>query len=171
MNKHLSSRSISLYALAVAVGAVLVLLLGAYGLTRYFSRGEVMGRVEVAGTPLGGFDQEQTLTALVGVEDDFTGRPAVFNIEGKFVSLDPPEAGLDIDEQAIADLAFQVGRGGNVFSEFTWWLGHIFDTVQIPVRGTIDQEAIDAVFDTWDAEVIALPTSPGAVLLDDGHPV
>jgi vancomycin resistance protein YoaR len=171
MNKHLSTRNLSLSALAVAIGAVVMLLLVSYGVTRYVSRGEIMGRVEVAGTQIGGLDEERALTALLVVEEEYLRRPAVFNIEGKFVSLDPPEAGLDIDEQTITDHAMQVGRGGNVVSEFVWWLTHIFDTVQIPVRGAIDEVAIEAVFDGWDSEVIALPNSPGGVTLEDGQPV
>jgi vancomycin resistance protein YoaR len=170
MNKHLSSRSTPLNALVVAIVAVLVLLFTAYGLTRLLSRGEVMGRVEVAGTPIGGLDEGQALSALLGVEDDFVSRPAVFNIEGKFVSMQPPEAGLDIDEQAIADEAMRIGRNGNVFSEFAWWFGHVFDRVQLPVRGSVDDVAIEAVFDTWDSEVISLPASPGGVLLEEGEP-
>jgi vancomycin resistance protein YoaR len=171
MNKHLSTRNLSLSALAVAIGAVVMLLLVSYGITRYVSRGEIMGRVEVAGTQIGGLDEERALTALIVVEEEYLRRPAVFNIEGKFVSLDPPEAGLDIDEQTITDHAMQVGRGGNVVSEFVWWLTHIFDTVQLPVRGAIDEVAIEAVFDGWDSEVIALPNSPGGVTLEDGQPV
>ncbi|MGH8872012.1 MAG: VanW family protein [Acidimicrobiia bacterium] len=171
MNKHLSSRITPLNALVVALSAVLVLLLLAYGLTRLVSRGEVMGRVEVAGTQIGGLNEEQALSALVGVEDEHLNRPAVFNIEGKYVSMQPPEAGLDVDEQAIADQALQIGRSGNVFSEFGWWLTHIFDTIHLPVRGSVDDVAIEAVFDMWDSEVIALPASPGGVTLDDGRPV
>ncbi|HSO50149.1 MAG TPA: VanW family protein, partial [Acidimicrobiia bacterium] len=155
----------------MAIGAVVMLLLVSYGVTRYVSRGEIMGRVEVAGTQIGGLDEERALTALIVVEEEYLRRPAVFNIEGKFVSLDPPEAGLDIDEQTITDHAMQVGRGGNVVSEFVWWLTHIFDTVQLPVRGAIDEVAIEAVFDGWDSEVIALPNSPGGVTLEGGQPV
>ena len=110
MNKHLSSRSTPLNALVVAISAVLVFLFVGYGATRLLSRGEVMGRVEVAGTPIGGLDEGQALSALLAVEDAFVSRPAVFNIEGKFVSMQPPEAGLDVDEQAIADEAMLIGR-------------------------------------------------------------
>ncbi len=170
MNKHLSSRITPLNALAVAVGAVLVLILAAYGATRFLSRGEVMGRVEVAGTPIGGLDEGQALSALLAVEDAFVSRPAVFNIEGKFVSIQPPEAGLDINEQAIADEAMRIGRNGNVFSEFAWWFGHVFDTVQLPVRGSVDDVDIEAVFDVWDSDVISIPASPGGVVLEEGLP-
>ena len=115
MKKHLSAVKTPLGALVVGVAGLLLLLFTAYGLTRLASRGEVMGRVEVAGTQIGGLDEEQALSALLAVEEEYLGRPAVFNIEGKFVSMPPaPEAGLDIDEQAIADEALLVGRNGNV---------------------------------------------------------
>ncbi len=170
MNKHRFAPEFSLRALAVALGAVLLLVLVFYGLTRFASKGEVMGRVEVAGTQIGGLDEEQALTALVAVEDEFLARPAVFNVEGKFVSVQPPEVGLDIDSQAITDDALMVGRGGNVISEFVWWLTHIFETVTLPVQGAVDEIDIEAVFDAWDAEVIALPAVSGAVVLVDGQP-
>ncbi len=170
MSKLRFPRRFSLSALGVAIGLVVVFLLACYGLTRFASRGEVMGRVEVAGTALGGLDTEQALTALVAVEDTFVSRPAVFSIEGKFASIQPAEAGLDIDEEAIADEAMMVGRGGNPISEFAWWLTHIFSTVEIPIRGSIDPTHVEAVFDTWDAEVIALPANQGGVTLVDGQP-
>ncbi len=170
MSKLRFPRRFSLSALGVAIGLVVVFLLACYGLTRFASRGEVMGRVEVAGTALGGLDTEQALTALVAVEDTFVSRPAVFSIEGKFASIQPAEAGLDIDEEAIADEAMMVGRGGNPISEFAWWLTHIFSTVEIPIRGSVDATHVEAVFDTWDAEVIALPANQGGVTLVDGQP-
>jgi vancomycin resistance protein YoaR len=170
MKKQLSSVSTPLGALVVGVVGLLVLLFAAYGLTRLASRGEVMGRVEVAGTQIGSLDEEQALSSLLAVEEEYLGRPAVFNIEGKFVSIQPSEAGLEIDEQAIADEALLVGRNGNVFSEFGWWISHIFDTVDVPVRGSVDDVAIEGVFDTWDSDVVALPPSPGGVTLAEGRP-
>jgi vancomycin resistance protein YoaR len=170
MNKHLSSTKGSLNALAIAIGAVLLALIGAYCLTRFASRGEVMGRVEVAETPIGGLDEPQALTALIVVEDEYLTRPAVFNVDGKFVSVDPPETGLEIDKDAIVTDALMVGRSGNPFKQFTWWLGHIFSTVDIPVRGSVDEPAMTAVFDYWDSDVIALPVDPGSVFLDSGQP-
>lgn len=170
MKKHLSSVSTPLGALVVGVAGVVLLLLAAYGLTRLVSRGEIMGRVEVASTPIGGLDEEQALSALLAVEEEYLGRPAVFNIEGKFVSMQPSEAGLEINEQAIADEAMLVGRTGNVFYQFGWWISHIFETVEVPVRGSVDDVAIAEVFDAWDAEVIALPPSLGGVVLTEGRP-
>jgi vancomycin resistance protein YoaR len=170
MKRHLSWIRTPLGALAVGAAGILLLTLSAYGLTRLASRGEVMGRVEVASTQIGGLNEEQALSALLAVEEEYLARPAVFNVDGKFASIQPSEAGLEINEQAIADEALLVGRNGNPFSEFAWWITHIFDTVRVPVRGAVDDVAIDAVFDSWDTEVIALPATPGGVTLVDGIP-
>jgi hypothetical protein len=149
------------------LGAIFALLLGLYGLTRFLSRGEVMGRVEVASTPIGGLQTEQALTALVAVEEIYVTRPAIFTLDGAVVNVLPPEAGLDIDEEAIVDDAMSVGRQGNPISQFMWWLGHIFATVEVPVSGSVNAEAVEEVFDYWDAEVIASPANQGGVELVD----
>ncbi len=168
MNKHLESRMSPWTASAIIAGAVLVILLGAYGLTRAVSRGEVMGRVEVAGTPVGGLDRERVLIALVSVEEAYLARAVAVTIEDKVVSLDPPEAGLDLNEESIADNAMAVGRTGKLITEFWWWLTHAFSTVEVPVTGSVDPEAMAEVFDTWDTEVISRPANHGGLTLIDG---
>jgi len=122
-----------------------------------------MGRVEVASTPIGGLDTDQALSALVAVEDIYLTRPAIFTLDGKVVSVLPREAGLDIDETTIVQDAMAVGRQGNVVSQFAWWLGHLFATVEVPVSGSVEDEAVDAIFDVWDTDVIASPASQGGV--------
>jgi hypothetical protein len=77
MKKHLSAVRTPLGALIVGAAGLVLLLLTAYGLTRLASRGEVMGRVEVSDTQIGGLDEEQALSALVGVEEEYLGRPAL----------------------------------------------------------------------------------------------
>ncbi len=169
MNQHVSTRLNIWVALALGLGATVTLLLGLYALTRVMSRGEVMGRVEVAGTPIGGMDPDQALTAMVAVEDVYVRRPAIFNLEGEVVSVLPPEAGLEIDEDTIVADAMKVGREGNQISQFFWWLGHIFSTVEVPVSGSTDDASVDAIFDGWDADVIATPANQGGVELVDGE--
>jgi len=122
-----------------------------------------MGRVEVASTPIGGLATDQALSALVAVEDVYLTRPAIFTLDGKVVSVLPREAGLDIDEMRIVQDAMAVGRQGNVVSQFAWWLGHLFSTVEVPVSGSVEDEAVDVIFDVWDTDVIASPANQGGV--------
>ena len=117
MHDYVSFRKSPKTASAIlAIGVVLLFLL-AYGATRFVSRGEVMGRVEVAGVQLGGLDRDTALGTMVQVEEAFSARTAVFTIEGSTVQLPPPEVGLDIDENSIVGTAMKVGRTGNPFSE------------------------------------------------------
>ena len=168
MSKHLASRTTRWNTPALIVSAVAILFLGAYGLTRVASRGEVMGRVEVAGTPIGGLDGERALIALVTVEEAYAARPASFIVDGSIVSLAPPEGGFNLDEESIVRNAMAVGRQGSLLSQFWWWLTHVLSTVEVPVAGSVDPEAMAAVFDSWDAEVISLPSNPGRLILTFG---
>lgn len=143
------------------------LLLGLYGLNRIVSRGKVMGSVEVASTPLGGLDTDQALSAVLGVEEAYSTRPAIFTLDGKVVNIVPSEAGLDLDDEAIVADAMAVGREGNPISQFFFWLNHLFTTVEIPVQGSVDHESLEAVYDTWDSEVIADPAIEGGIDLTE----
>ena len=168
MNKHLKSRTSPWIAAALITGAVAILFLGAYGLTRAASRGEVMGRVEVAGTPIGGLDRESALIALVAVEEAYAARTAWFIVDGGVVSLSPREVGFDLDEESIVRNAMAVGRSGSLTSQFWWWLTHVLSTVVVPVAGSVDPKATAEVFDSWDTEVISLPPNPGRLILTFG---
>jgi hypothetical protein len=129
-----------------------------------------MGRVEVAGVQLGGLDRDTALGTMVQVEEAFSARTAVFTIEGATVQLPPPEVGLDIDENAIVGTAMKVGRTGNPFSEFWWWLTHIVSNHTISLLGTIDPELVDITLTEWETSVIAEPTVPGGIILVDNEP-
>lgn len=171
MHKHLQSRNLVWLALAVLVGGVLAFVLGSYAITRMTSRDQVMGRVTVAGTPIGGLDVDSATAAILLVEERYVNRPAIFKVEGKIVSVDPHEAGFDLNESVILSEALSIGRAGNPFEQFTWWLGHIFSTVEVPVQGSIEESDIGHVYDFWDGEVISMPSSPGGVALEDGSMV
>ena len=163
MKQLLSIRITPWTVAALIAGGLIALTLIAYGTTRLMSANEVMGRVTVAETDLGGLDRDQALTAMITVEDLYMSRPAVFTVERKVVSMQPTEAGLTVDSEAIVDDALAVGRSGNPFGEFWWWLTHIFSTVEVPVQGSIDEQPLNEVFDKWDTEVIASPASPGGL--------
>jgi vancomycin resistance protein YoaR len=157
-------------AALVVVGGVLAVLFTFYGLTRWASQGEVMGRVVVGGVPIGGQAEEEARATLLALEESLMGRRASFTIEGQPVSLDPPEAGFDVDEERLLDEVMSIGREGNLPYQFFWWLSHIFKTEVVDVIGGTETEAMTAVLDTWDAEVIGRPVSLGGVVIEEGAP-
>ncbi|REK20062.1 MAG: hypothetical protein DWQ40_06030 [Actinobacteria bacterium] len=170
MHEYFSFRKSPRTASAILLAGVVLLFVFAYGMTRLASRGEVMGRVEVADTQLGGLDRDTALGTMVQVEDSFTSRTAVFMIEGETVQLPPPEVGLDIDENAIVGTAMDVGRTGNPFGEFWWWLTHIFASHEITLLGSVDPALVDLTLTQWETNVIAEPAIPGGIVLVEGEP-
>ncbi len=170
MNQHLSFRSSPKTASAILLIGVVAFFLFAYVLTRIVSTGEVMGRIEVADVDLGGLDRDMALGTMVDVEDRFASRTAIFSIEGSTVQLPPPEVGLDIDEQSVVDTAMAVGRTGNPFGEFFWWLTHIFAKHTIPMAGSVQPELLELTLLDWETNVIDEPIVPGGIILKDRKP-
>lgn len=170
MNNHSSFRIHPLLVAAIVVAGFFVMLIAAYAITRNVSEDEVMGRVEVAGTPIGGMSREEATSTVLGVEDLYSGRQATFSIEGSTVNLEPPEAGFYVDEEAIVDEALAIGREGNAAYQFLWWFTHLFSTEEITLVGGIDPGSLDMVFDRWDNEVIGMPASLGAIVMEEGIP-
>lgn len=170
MNRNLSFPIHPLLAAVVAVGLFFAILVAAFGLTRSASEGEVMGRVQVDGVDIGGLTPEQAEGELRVLEEEYLERDIRFSIDGQPVVLDPREAGFDIPESEIVADAMSVGREGDGIYQFIWWLQHIFETEELPLIGSADPEALNEIFDRWESEVIAMPPSLGAIVLEDGEP-
>lgn len=170
MTNHSSLRIHPLIAAVIVVVAFFAVLMAAYGITGSASEDEVMGRVEVNGTSIGGLSEEEAISAVLTIEDEYIARPTEFDLAGNTVTLIPAYAGFDIDEEAVVAEAMTVGREGNFAYRFLWWLSHIFGSEEIPLVGETDSSALSAVFDDWDANVIGMPPSLGAIEMVDNVP-
>lgn len=169
MKKQLSFPIHPLLAAVIVVGGLLVILLSAYGITRWASAGEVMGRVHVAETELGGRTEEQAHDSVKALEIGRLARVARFVIDGHDVELEPGYTGLDVDEDAIVAEAMSVGREGNFPNQFLFWLSNILSVTHIDLEGTLNKTAIEDIFNGWDTRVIDKPIQPGSVEMRDGE--
>ena len=172
MKSKPSFRIHPLLAAVIVAGGFFVLLFGMYGITRWTSSGEVIGRVEIAETDLGGKTRDEALNTVTALEIGRLTRVAHFNVDGTVVDLEPGATGLMIDEESIVDQAMAIGREGNFANQFLFWLTNIFETHEIDLIGTVDGEAMEEIFVSWETEVIAKPIVAGGVELnDEGQPV
>jgi vancomycin resistance protein YoaR len=169
MKKQFSFRIHPLLAAVLVVGALFVVLFAAYGLTRWASAGEVMGRVAVAEADLGGRTEDEALNHVTALEIGRLARLANFVIDGETVELEPGYTGLDIDEEQVVAQAMTTGREGNFVSQFLFWLTNIFSTAEIELEGTVSEIAIEEIFDGWDTHVIGKPINLGSVELKEGE--
>lgn len=172
MNRnHLLFRVHPLIAAVTVVGVCVAALFALYGLTRWTSQGEVMGRVIIGDVSVGGLGEGEARSELIDLEERLLTRRATFAIGGSSVTLDPPAAGLALDIEYLTERAMAVGREGNAVYQFLFWLTNIFKTTNIPVKGSVDAASVKSLFDQWDAQVIAEPVSLGAVEIESGRPV
>jgi vancomycin resistance protein YoaR len=169
MKRQLSFPIHPLLAAVIVVGAFFAVLFSVYGVNRWVSSGEVIGNVQIAEADVGGRTEDQALNTAEALEIGRLTRMATFVVDGETVQLEPGYTGLEVDtDQAVAE-AMAVGRTGNFATQFLHWLTHIFSTTRIELDGSVNDDAIDQLFDEWDTEVIDKPISPGSVELVEGE--
>jgi vancomycin resistance protein YoaR len=142
---------------------LITLIPASYGVSRAASAGQILGSVQVEGIELGGLVPGEARTALVDLEANLAETPTTFSVSGSEVQITPASIGFDLDEDAMVARAMEVGRVGNVFGQFWWWLTHLFSTHQLAVSAVVDRDAVEAVMSIWDSEVIGDPPFPGGV--------
>lgn len=170
MSRNSFFRTHPLRSAAVAVAGFFAILVAVFGITRTGSAGEVMGRVEVAGVSIGGMTPAEATTELRNLEERLLARQISFSVDGRQVVLDPREAGFDVAEDVIVQVAMRVGRQGNGVYQFIRWLERLFSTEVLELVVSTDDEGLDETFDRWETEVIAMPPRLGAVVIEDGVP-
>jgi len=169
MKKQVSFPIHPLLAAVIAVGALFAILLTAYGLTRWTSAGEVMGRVQLAESELGGRTEAEANDTVRALEVRRLARRAHFSVDANEVELEPGYTGFTIDIDDVVDEAMTVGREGNFANQFLWWLTNIFSTTELEVEATVSDAALEQLFNEWDTQVIDKPINAGSVVLEEGE--
>jgi vancomycin resistance protein YoaR len=155
----------------VGIAALFLLVAGGFGIARALGQEEILGDVRVEGVQLGGLTREEAIDALDVLEERIGSTPHRFVVAGTDTSLRPAEVGFRLDTDRIVDEAFTVGREGGVSDQFRWWLGAFFSKTEIPIDGTIDDDATAAVLDEWDISVVGDPPTPGGIEIDGTTPI
>ncbi len=169
MKKQVSFPIHPLLAAVIVVGALFAMLLTAYGLTRWTSAGEVMGRVQLAEADLGGRTEAEADDAVRAIEARRLSRQARFTVDDNDVELQPGYTGFTMPIDELVGEAMAVGRQGNSANQFLWWLSHIFSTTELQIEATVSDVAVDQLFNEWDTQVIDKPINAGAVVLEEGE--
>lgn len=158
-----------LLAAVIVTAALFAMLFAVYGLTRWASAGEVMGRVTVAEADVGGKSEDEAYNTVEAIEIGRLSRVATFVVDGNTVDLEPGYTGLNVDvDQAVGE-AMAVGRTGNFANQFLFWLTNIFSSTHIDIEGTVSDIAMGELFDGWDLTVIDKPIHLGSISLVEGE--
>ena len=104
MKNQFSFRIHPLLAAVLVVGVFFAVLFSVYGLNRWVSAGEVIGRVDVAEAEVGGKTEDETYNAVSALEIGRLARLASFEVDGQMVDLQPGYTGLDVDvDSAVSE--------------------------------------------------------------------
>ena len=154
--------------LAAAVPAVLlVLLVAAWAVDTMSGGDQVQRNVRVAGHDVGGLDETSLLAELADLNARIGTTPVDIVTPAATLRSTAGALGLDLDEQATAAAALDVGRGRPVVLRPFAWLGSFFGTDDAPTSFVVDRQQVAATVAELESTVRTAPVEP-TVAFEDG---
>jgi vancomycin resistance protein YoaR len=162
------------YFIAATIG---IFVLGVVFVATGYAGDEVIGTERVS---RGVLARDMDLSRLT--YDDVTGlvasyeaalisQPLTVVVEGDELTLDPADAGFEIDEASVATQAMTVRRSDDLISNLARWARTFTSTIEIEIPTTIDEEAVIEILDEWTATVLDTPAYEGTVKISNGRAV
>jgi vancomycin resistance protein YoaR len=165
------SRTLRL-SLFIAVPLLVILLpVAAFAVDRAIGAGEVARNVTVEDVALGGLGRDDAEAAVVSLGSRLASTPALFEVSGMQFALEPARAGFALDAPAVVDAAMEVGRTGNLFTQFGDWLGGLTGDRTVEPVTSLDEDDLEDVLVAWEEQAIPDRAHQGGVDIVDGRPV
>ncbi len=161
---------IGLLAVAVPVAIVLLVLL-VYGVDRFLHRDEVLRNVSVADRDLSGRDEEGVRRVVAEIEAELAVSPGLFTVNDREFAIDPARIGFSIDADAVVEDAMDRGRQGGPWAQLRSWFRQFTTEEEVALPTSIEDEALQTIFDQWEETAITVRVFDGAVEVEDGRAV
>jgi len=114
--------------------------------------------------------EDQISEIASGYENLYASEPVVIVVNGTSVDLDPAEAGIEVDEVALAAQAKSMSSDPGTAADAVRWIiaWQSGDLIDIPIPATVDDAAITRMLEAASLAVIDAPAIDGAVQIVNG---
>ncbi len=150
-------------ALLAALATPLVLfglLTAAWAIDRAASDGQVMRNVHLAGTAVGGHDEDDLRSTVEALATDLADVAVVLDAEAFQIETTADEIGLGVDVDATVRAAMAAGRSDPGPWSPLRWVGSLFGHRDVSLRLTVDRSKVVADVTSREGDRRTLPKEP-----------
>lgn len=163
-NHHNSEGRTFTVGITLAIVLAVLLIAGIFGFFLYtWDDGLIYPNVYAFGVDLGGKTPEEAAAAIEeATANTFYTQSMIVHLPDCTLSLTPEQTGAAVDAQAIAQLAFAYGRGGNRWENTQAKAAAALDTYILDTRGciTLNEDAICAAVEAAASNAASTLTQP-----------
>ncbi|MEN8238333.1 MAG: VanW family protein, partial [Actinomycetota bacterium] len=158
------------YIIAAAIIPALLLAGAAYAYQESESADSANGEGQGASANEFVLTEDQIATIASGYEATYTSEPVVIVVNGTTAELDPAEAGIEVDEVALAAQTRSFIADAGSAAEATRWIVAWMagERIDIPIPATVDDDAVRAMLEEASLGAIDTPAIDGAVKIVNG---
>lgn len=147
---------------ALPITLLLLLPIAVYGMDRAASTGKIPRNISVAGVAIGGTTPTEATEMIVAYEQELQETPATVVVEGTAFEFTPSEVDLRADVASAVDTALGQRTHG-FFAGFLPWVASFADHIDVDLDWSIDTEALEEHFASWERQAVEDLAYEGAV--------
>ncbi len=150
----------ALKILALVVGSVVVLFLGAWALDTARTSGRVVRNTTLGTTPIGGLDADGLDELFDELDADLAAAPVTVTVDGQSIETDAAALGARIDRETTAEQALAAGRDSSIVARPFAWFGTFTGGQTIEPSYLVDGDQAAEAVATVLADELPEPIEP-----------
>jgi vancomycin resistance protein YoaR len=147
---------------ALPVTLLVLLPIAVYGIDRAASAGRIPRNISIAGVAIGGATPKEAAEMITAYEQGLQETPATVVIEGTAFEFTPSEVDLHADVTSAVDTALSQRTHGFI-GGFLPWVASFGDHIDVDLDWSIDTEALEEHFASWERQAVEDLAYEGAV--------
>lgn len=153
-------RRLALLAALATPLVVFGLLTAAWAIDRAASDGQVMRNVQLAGTAVGGHDEDDLRATVEELATDLSDVEVVLDAEAFQIETTAGDIGLGVDVEGTVQAAMAAGRKDPGPWSPLRWVGSLFGKRRVPLRLTVDRSKVVANVTSLEGDRRTVPREP-----------
>lgn len=153
----------------LALFATLMASIAAWRLDIWRTNDQVRSDVVLAGTPVGGMTEDNLRPLVAALAQQYQIGQIFIEAPDSNFSAVGSEFGVLVDEDATVRMVMDIGRDGNLFGQFTSWVGSLRGETVVGLNATLDQARVASIVAERDSGPQTAASEPYVTGSDTGE--
>ena len=149
----------------IPVGLFLVFI-AAWAIDNALNGDDVARNTELAGTPVGGMDEDELAAAVDALAEDLPDTAVVIEADDLTLATTAGNLGLEIDAPATTEVVIDTGRVGPLWKRPFEWAGSFFTPRAADVVVSVDTATMESTLAELEGEDRLAPVEPSLVVAE-----
>lgn len=145
---------------------LLLILIYSYDVSTYANR--IFRGVALGGQEISGMDRNEFQQYIESIQEDFESKRVFIEYDLSLIEVRPSDLGIEFQEEALWEEAYQYGREDDMVSRFLYWIRSFNHSYDLSLVTVTNNEVLDETINHWQQQIPPQEPYNGTISIDNG---